>query len=511
MSTHPKKQFSGMQQDRSDVLSLLQSIETMYNTCQNVLNTYTQTTLMLAITIEAQMLLRKLHVMNERWACHLPFKEACTVDFYEWSKKVEAMSLSLVGPDETGEAGEILSEYCPSKHFMLDLYTMLTKDEGTDSASDYFREQDIPKFINSQDKILKLITKRWADYKYKFSDMIAEEVDKRVCGALKPVADRSVTIRMTCYDVLRQLSIELNQLYNMPKGTIQRDQFACLAERVINEAGYGGRKAQQSARRDVDHLKDITPEEEWEERCDNEIKASIDFINELKYGRRVFTYLGRNYDIKGRYAGFGKFLNSVRKDISVEELSLLIEQLYRILYFREDIEQQEAEKNETQVPADDQPVAKNAMAVYKRRLEMKPQRPRLPYFFDDRLVNNADAVGMFYDIFHHCGFYIGRTLIEKEKVDKDINVYAEWKWKHVREAFISLGFIRKDTTKQGFAEYLVSVFPSLSVDGVKRGFNKRSTYEDSNAFDRIVYDIQFEFQPVIDMLEDASQKKPSKK
>lgn len=58
----------------------------------NVLNTYSQTALMLSIATEGEMLLMKLQVMLDRWRYHLPFKEACTVDFYDWSKKVEKMS-----------------------------------------------------------------------------------------------------------------------------------------------------------------------------------------------------------------------------------------------------------------------------------------------------------------------------------------------------------------------------------------------------------------------------------
>lgn len=66
MSMTNKKLSSDKRQDRSDVLSLLNSIDGMCDACQYVLNTYTQTTLMLAITTEAKMLLMKLQVMKDR-------------------------------------------------------------------------------------------------------------------------------------------------------------------------------------------------------------------------------------------------------------------------------------------------------------------------------------------------------------------------------------------------------------------------------------------------------------
>ena len=87
-----RKTLADRQQDKSTVLSLLESIERIYLSCQSVLNTYSQTTLMLSVAIEAQMLLMKLRMMKDRWRCHLPFKEASTVDFYDWGKKVEEMA-----------------------------------------------------------------------------------------------------------------------------------------------------------------------------------------------------------------------------------------------------------------------------------------------------------------------------------------------------------------------------------------------------------------------------------
>lgn len=506
MSTPPKKQSSVYKQDKSDVLSLLLSIESMYVACQNVLNTYTQTTLMLSMTIEAQMLLMKLQVMKDRWQYHLPFKEACTVDFYDWSKKIEKMSLSMVSSDEDSDTSEPMSEYCPSKHYMLDLYEKYLEEQSLDNDDAYFyRELSIPRFIAAQDKIRKQIIKHWSKYKYEFSDMIARKLDERIGDVLMPLAGKSVVIRMTCCEVLQQLSLILYQLYEMPSGVIQRDQFARLAERVINEFEYGGRKAQKNALRDFENLKNTTPEEVWKERCEGEIKASIDIINEMKYGSKVFPYLGRNCDIRGRYAGMGKFLNSIRRDISEEELVDLVEQLFRLQYFREEMEQLEATvETETVSKVEETAVngkRKDANAIYQYRMSKKPARPKLPIFFSERLADNAEAVSLYYDTLHHCGFYIGRTLLEKEKRNPKANCYANWKWIHLREAFMNLGFIRKDSTKKGFAEHLESALPYLEAGNVIRGFNSRGNSPEPVAFDRIVSDIEYEFQCVKDMID----------
>lgn len=493
------------------MLSLLLSIESMYQTCQTVLNTYTQTTLMLSITVEAQMLLMKLQVMKERWLYHLPFKEACTVDFYDWSKKVEKMGQGLWTADEEADSGETMPEYCPSKHFMLDLYEKLQEEQSTDrGASSYYRELNISKFIAAQDKMRKQISKHWKRYQYEFSDMIARQIDGRIGDVLQPLAGRSVVIRMTCCEVLNQLSQTLYQLYEMPPGIIQRDQFARLAERVINEPEYGGKKAQTNARRDMENLKNITPEEEWEERCENEISASMDVINEMKYGCKSFHYLGRSYDIKGHYSGLGRFLNSVRRDISEDELADLLEQLFRLLYFREDLEQLRIAASPLEVEdtlslsASSSGSTKDSRAVYQKRKNTKAEMPKLPFYFHERLAENDEARQEFYKTLHHCGFYIGRALLEEEKRNPEINGYNGWKWCHLREAFMNMGVIRKDTPKKSFAEYLETVFPFLDADNVKRGFNSRGTIPDQAAFNRIVREIQDEFKPVIDIINGLS-------
>lgn len=69
MSTTPKKQSIDRPQIQSDVLSSLESIKTMFEACQSVLNTYTQATLMLSIITEAKMFQLKLQVMKGTTTC----------------------------------------------------------------------------------------------------------------------------------------------------------------------------------------------------------------------------------------------------------------------------------------------------------------------------------------------------------------------------------------------------------------------------------------------------------
>ena len=491
--------FNDASSDRSDVKQILETIETMYDTCQNVLNTYTQSSLLFGIIIESQMLLMKLQVMKDRWSYHLPFKEACTVDFYDWSKKIKQMSLSIVGPDETGESYAMLSEYCPSKHFMLDLYTMLPENSVSDEASDYYRELDVFKIISSQDRIKKAITKKWPDYKIKISQLVAQKVNLRTDKALIPLTACDVNIRMICHEVLLELSAILYELFDMPKGIIPCEQFARLAERVLNENAYGGRKAQQSARRYIDNLKNTTPEGEWEKRRDEEINASIVFINELKYGRKVFTFLGHSYDIKDHYGGLGKFLNSVRREIGAEELSLIIEHLFRIHYFLEDKNHLPASSATGRGPDKTVTVNGKPSTVNSKLPTLSPQTSalrHLPDFFIHDLRVNPDATAELIRRVTAAGIFMGRNLTKEEKNLPEARPYVKWKWNHLLQAFKDMELIDSNTTQTDFANFLVQVLPDRKVGNILQSIYRNCDKMNSST----LADVKDEFMPVKNML-----------
>ena len=503
MSMTNKKLSSDKPQDRSNVLSLLNSIDGMCDACQYVLNTYTQTTLMLAITTEAKMLLMKLQVMKDRWNYHLPFKEACGVDFYDWSKRFDEVSRWMRGNDESGKPAESIPEYCPSKHFMLDLYTLLPENKPAKGTAAYYTETNATKLIAFQEKNRKHIAKNWKDYRPKFSDLVIDALEDKAIGEmLRPLAKQNSAICMSCSEVLQQLSKVLAELHDMPKGEIDNDQFTLLAERVVNEPK--GVKAQNMALRDFNTMKNTTPEDEWPHRRDDEIKATSELLGEMKYGGRLYRFLGNTYIINGHYAGFGRFLNSFRKEICEEELNNIIELLFRIQYLREDMEHQESAELEEAKPDEPIATAKDALSVYQRRKASSPHRPTFSYIFTDALVGNMDAINKYYEILHHCGFYIGRTLLSKEKKDKETKRYEGWKWMHLREAFVKLGILRSDNTKKGFAEHLAKVFPFLTEDSVLRGLNGRSVYKNKAMDERIVSDIVEEFGPVKELLENRT-------
>lgn len=502
MSTTSKNLSIEQQHDNPDLESLLQTIESLYSVCRTVFNIHTQTTIMLSITIEAQMMLMKLRIMKERWRFHLPFKEACTVDFFDWGRKINNIVKDILSCINKGET---FSEYCPSKHYVLDLHEMLPEIVSAPEHSPYYKELDVQNLICLQDKIRQQLNKQWETYMTRLSDVVSFKVDESIGDVLPPLREKGYPIRMACCEVLHQLAEELYQLDEMPSGVIQSELFDRLARRVVCESDYNGLKAQKAARRYVDNLKNVTPKTEWEKRCKIEYRLAVHSIYNMKYGRKVFKYLAKNYNIEEQYAGFGQFLHSFRADISREELYGLMEQLYRILYFHDAIEAQKTvEEICVQTVAPDTATIsspKDAKSVYIYRRSIPTVRPPLPRFFSGSLTSNHEATTAFYDVLHHIGFYIGRPLLAEEKNKLQTGNFEGWKWSHLFEALKKTGVIRKDTPKKWYADYIAKTLPYVKADNVRRSLNSRGAYgEDVSTFNNIVNSIVDEFKIVSRLL-----------
>lgn len=505
MSTHTKKQSSDKQLDNSDILSILQSIETMFNVCQKVVNSYTQASLMLSITTEAEMLLLKLQVMEKRWNVHLPFKEATNVNFYVWGKKIEQISKAIGGVEGGGDSDYSLNEYCPSKHYLLDLYECLDESSSHSGGSPYYADPDVSKFISEQAKIRTKITRKWPEYRLKFSALVPLELNKHLDSVLSSLADREVDIRMTCQTVLRDLSAILYRLYDAPQGEqvdISPDLFARLAERVMGEEEYGVPSAKKKAEHEMREAKYNNPGNQWDAWCEDHINVSRELIMGMTMESKVFGFLGDDNTIFDNLAGLGNYLWSVRNNISISDLCDLIDLLYRIAYLSRERKQHLAavQAAASQTAHDSQSNGKDARSVYLRRKAITPNRPPLPKFFSEKLSGNEQAVESYYDALHDCGFYIGRSLLPEEKLDRNTRYYDGWKWSHLRDAFVKIGFFRGDSSKKGFADHLAEVFPYLSATNIQRGFNSRGPYAVSNTSNRILKAIQDEFEDVVELM-----------
>ncbi len=497
MSMHTKKQTIDNKTDNSDILSILESIESMFEVCQKVVNGYTQAALMLSITTEAEMLLLKLQVMEERWKVHLPFKEATNVNFYTWGKKIEQMAKAVGGGEGAGDSEYSLDEYCPSKHYLLDLYECLDESSSHNGGVPYYADPDVSKFISEQARIRAKITRKWSEYRLKFSALVPRELNEHLDSVLLAMSDRNVNIRMTCHTVLRNLSSVLYRLYDAPGDEISIDQFRRLAERVMDEEEYGVPSAKRKADHELKEAKYNHPGDQWEAWREDHINVSRELIMGMTMESKVFGFLEEGKNMFDNPAGLGNYLWSVRNNISSNDLCDVIELLYRIAYLERDREQHQTQAAEQVASTQDaRSEPKDALAVYRRRKSAKLRKPVLPNFFNTKITSNEQAVEAYYKALHKCGIFIGRVLIEEEKNNVELRIYAGWKWKHLRDAFVRLSFFRADSNKKGFAQHLADVFPYLEASNIQRGFNSRGGYTDSNANARIIKDIMSEFEEV---------------
>lgn len=481
--------------DKSNVRFLLESIERIYHLCQDVLNTYAQRALMLSLVIEAYMLLLKLRVMRERWQYHLPFKEACKVDFEEWGWKIKRMGQSLDASENDGN--EPISEYCPSKHFLLDLYDTLPENTEAGGYNPYYKETVISRFLAAQDKMRRDITDQWQSYyKQHFSDHVVADLEQTEGLELSLLRDDDEAIIDACHEVLLDLSEELYKLSDLVEPDIQPEHFVRLAERVFYEEEYAGREARKSARHDVKEWKNKTPKRRKDVSRKGEIEASVKIISEMRYGPLLAEYIGDDYEINGHEEGLGQFLHRVRKHITARDLADLMEQLYRIRYFRENKELEDAAEAAKLSAA----TVAAAPEKTKSSSSLIPQRPRLDSFFKKALAGDVDAVSSFYDILHRTERYMNGRFTDEEKANLDTAMYRKWKWNHLRVAFEKAGFIEKNTAKQSFAEYIGKVFPYHTSQAVIRSIQRHN--ENASGFDTIVNEIVFEFKDIMEMIDD---------
>lgn len=100
-------------------------------------------------------------------------------------------------------------------------------------------------------------------------------------------------------------------------------------------------------------------------------------------------------------------------------------------------------------------------------------------------------------------------MLPAEKKDADQRCYDGWKWSHLREVFVRLGFFKADSPKKGFAEYLADVFPYLSATNIQRSFNSCGGYVDTNATRRIIQEMINEFEDVVDVIRIVSEETES--
>ena len=471
--------------DSSDVKSLLETINQLYLVSCSVLNDHTQTSLRMSIAIEAQMLLSKLRVMNHRWRIHLPFKEASQVDFFKWSERMAEICREMAGTAE-GETSRKQDRYCPSKHFLLDLYCVID-EQGSDKTRRYYEDVDVKHFVEQQELMRTLVADDWQGYVTKVSDKSVEDLASRSEADIELSYDGQF-VQTICCKVLEDLSDELyslNQRLTMP---ISRKEFARLAERIMIEKEYGGRYAFLKAKAIVNIWVNKTPYDRLESERDEKIKECIAEIEKTRFGGLFMQNVKIYKDFDSQHDSFGKCLFTVRDRITKDELSQLFELVFRIHHLHNALTQNEQ---------DDTDGAENK---FSESTADKPGNPDLPVEFSQNFRGNDEAVAKFYELLRKVGPYINRP---KKSCDNSPGAnYATWKWEHLKDALVKLKLLAGNVSKRTFSDFIHSVFPDRSKDSIYRALYRT----DDTTSRSIVADIVKYFRSVADIVERDLQK-----
>lgn len=477
--------LNGPISDSSDVKSLLDTIDQLYQVSCSVLNDHTQTSLRMAIAIEAQMLLSKLQVMNRRWKIHLPFKEASQVDFYRAYERMAEIS-SEMAETANEEASRKFSRYCPSKHFLLDLYSVLSTEEG-DTGKPYYEDTDVKGFVEQQKVMTTVVADSWKEYVTRVSDKSVSDLRARGEAEIEISYDAQF-VQTICCNVLDELSDELYSINQRLTSPISRKEFARLADRILIEDEYGARFAFLKAKAKVTTWMNSTPYDRIEAERDEQIKACIDDIGKTRYGNQFMQNVKIYKDFDTQTESFGKFLFTERAQITKDELSQLFELVFRI-YHLHHLPMQGEQEGDDDVEEKHEPSATEG-----------PAKPDLPVEFSQNFRGNDEAVAKFYELLHKAGPYINRP---KKNDDSSPGAkFATWKWGHLRDALVKLKLLSGKVHFPTFSKFIHNVFPDRSKDSVYRALY-RVDEESSNS---IVSDVVKYFKPVSDIVNRDLQK-----
>lgn len=179
---------------------------------------------------------------------------------------------------------------------------------------------------------------------------------------------------------------------------------------------------------------------------------------------------------------FGKFLFSLRREITKDELSKLFELIFSIYHLRRVTGEDELEAEEDESPGFGQ-------------MESGVANPPLPVEFSQNFRSNDEAVAKFFELLRKIGPYMN-TQKRKGEEGTEISKYRSWKWMHLEDALIKLKLLVSSVPKRTFSDFIQSVLPDRSSDSVYRALYRK----DEDTYHSTVGDVARFFQPVISIM-----------
>lgn len=458
--------------DSSDVLSLLYVIERLYENSRHVIASHSAAAILLSMAVELQMLLTKLLAMHRRWNVHLPFKEACSVDFTLWSSKAAQMAEEILSGDW---------RYClytdkdiPSCHCLVDLYDQaISRTEITADSNAHIVETDAKQMLSRRATMQEALNGQRAQCVDAITQIVTAQLSSKYSLNLTVLSDL-LTVRKVCSSLLRDLSDLLQQIHDQLVKFINAQEYERLADRILFEAEYEGPKARREAREVVVNWRNGVPVRLLDSERKKQIELAKEEIRKTKYGVKLEQYVDLDDDFQKQRSEFGRFLFNRRREISRTELRQLILLVYCVYYYQQDA-YETIGKGTVSIPDTQSPI----------------KYPALPADFQQALRDCGAAVTLFYETLEKIEPFINGGKPAGSTPEMLAN-YKDWTWYHLQAAFERLGFLPKGSSKAGLARFLNSRFSHRTVESIQRSLYRNTNTNSPN----IVADVVKEFRPV---------------
>lgn len=453
--------------DSSDVLSLLQVIEQLYKASRIVINSYSASAIQLSMAIELQTLLTKLHAMHNRWSIHLPFKEASSVDFMEWSSRAAQMAEEIGGGD---------LRYCldvkndiPSCHCLVDLY-----DQSTQKSFEIQEiESEATIMLNRRSVMQDALRDKRMDCVESISQMVTSQLSSKHTLDLTSLKDTDAT-RTACSSLLKELSLLLQDMHSQLVKIFNTQDYERLADRILLETEYEGPKARREAREAVVNWRNGVPLKNLDSDRKSQIELIKEEIRKTKHGVKLEQYVDLDDDFLKQRSEFGRFLFHRRREISRAELRQLILLVYSVYYYQQDASEQVCTISTS---------IDSSFSV----------ETNLPTDFLQALRGSQTAVRLFVEILHKVEPYINNNGTSVPDSTPELCAhYKDWSWCHLLSAFEQMDFLTKNSSKSHFATFIHSLFPHRTEESVNRALYRNTNLNSTS----IVADVMKEFKPV---------------
>lgn len=459
----------------SDISQILSGITQMYDSLSDLRNIYARSSMMLAITLEARTLSRKLQLMQARWQKHLPFREASDVSFDYWAGVTDCMARELMPVD--GSMPALVSRRTASPNFLLDLWDQLPGQASSESIT------DPSELLQHRRSRHYEISSRYAECLQRISSQIAGEVmpdgGQDFFSRLEPESQRRL-----CAESLSLLSSCLMKLHETINRRFSVSELRRLATRVMSE--YGGEGLEAEARREVANWQNTTSPEDLIIDGQTSIMIAREDIFSGHIGQRLRNHLGedREPDLEQYKDRFGRFLVTCRGSLTLANLRRILRDYYLIREYQacmagEEENGGQAESENTYPLAPDDP---------------EPWEPVLPRIFSEPLRLSEKATQAFLKELARIEPYVNATFRRKNLSQDVVQNIPMCKWCHVKDALEESGLMLH-ATQDAFGEFMNLQFPHRTVGSITRALDV--TRADKQSYHSVVHELRAMFEAAV--------------